>query len=306
MGVVTLSALVCLVVQMVASQDPHEGTTEDIKAVFEGRCWDYDVTKYTGLLPRVKTDCDVLWQKFSGAFSYREPCEVTQTSYEQFMELAKQSLPVDKVMFWSGVFSLAHKYAENGVRYITLEDTMIGYLANSLTWCGQESPPGINYGKCPTWSDCPTEASESFWAAASATFAQQAIGNVTLMVDGSDPNKPAYRRNSFFGKYELPNLDSSKVESVNVIVAHALDKPKVEVCGQGSLANLKDDVTARGLLYTCEDDPAAVLHLLCSDDPESRECKLAMAQQSGNLPNNPPENPGFNQKPADMLSHKFN
>ncbi|CAG5129998.1 unnamed protein product [Candidula unifasciata] len=305
MGLLASSILVCLIVQLVRSQeDPNsnKGTTDNIKAVFEGRCWDYDVTKYNDLLPRIDADCNVLWDKFSQAFSFRAPCAVKLSSYEEFMSLAKQSLPANKVMFWSGIFSLAHRYSENGARFITLEDTMIGYLANSLTWCGQESPPGINYSSCPDWSDCPTEASESFWAGASATFASQATGNVTLMVDGSDPNKPAYRRSSFFGKYELPNLAISKVQSVNVIVAHALDKPKIEVCGNGSLALLKKDVTARGLSFTCEDDPDAVLHLLCSDDPASRECQLATAHQAGSLPSNLLETAGFNQKPADMLS----
>uniref|UniRef100_A0A0B6YAT0 Uncharacterized protein n=1 Tax=Arion vulgaris TaxID=1028688 RepID=A0A0B6YAT0_9EUPU len=299
-----MSVLGAMFVQTVrAQEDPgsHKGTTEHIEAVFEGRCWDYDVTKYNNLLPRVEADCDNLWQEFSKAFSFKSPCDVTQAQYEEFLDSTKQTLPLDKVMFWSGVYTLSHKFAENGVRFITLEDTMIGYLANSLTWCGQETAPGMNFTRCPDWADCSQEASESFWAGASTTFATQAKGEVTIMVDGSNPDKPAYRTSSFFGKYELPNLDVAAVMSVNVIVSHALDKPKIEVCGQGSLLDLQNDVTARGLIYTCIDDPDSVMHLLCSDDPDSRECQLAQFHAAGKLQvTDPPR--GFNQMPRDMLS----
>ena len=70
-------------------------------------------------------------------------------------------------MFWSGVKELVHEYAADGQRYVTLEDTLIGYVVDGLVWCGQGSPPGMNYSRCPSWNDCPLEASESFWAAAS-------------------------------------------------------------------------------------------------------------------------------------------
>ena len=73
----------------------------------------------------------------------------------------------NQVLFWSGVYTLAHRYAEAGRNYVTLEDTLIGYLMNSLVWCGQSEEPGINYSHCPQWTACPREASESFWAAAS-------------------------------------------------------------------------------------------------------------------------------------------
>jgi hypothetical protein len=251
-----------------------QGTTDNIKEVFEGRCWDYDVTRYQNLLPRVETDCSDLWKEFSTAFSYRKPCDVTENRYKRFLDLAKQALPVDKVLFWSGVYNLAHQFSANGARYITLEDTMIGYLANSLHWCGQVSPPGMNFSQCPGWTECPTEASESFWAGASTTFASQAEGEVTLILDGSNPDKPAYRRDSFFGKFELPNLNVDKVTSVNVVVAHALAKPKIETCGTGSLVALQQDVEARGLDYFCEEDPEILIFLQCADEPKSSECQM--------------------------------
>ena len=73
-----------------------------------------------------------------------------------------------QVLFWSKTYRLAHLLAESGQKYVTLEDTLTGYLVNSLVWCGQSIDPGMNMTRCPSWGDCPNEAGESFWAGASA------------------------------------------------------------------------------------------------------------------------------------------
>ncbi|XP_059170539.1 ADP-ribosyl cyclase/cyclic ADP-ribose hydrolase-like [Physella acuta] len=274
----------------------EKGTTPNLEAVFKGRCYDYSEVVYKAILPMVSTSCDDLWTKFFQAFSFRAPCDVRADLYTPFLQAGKQSLPSDKVLFWSGVYALSHRFAENGIRYVTLEDTLIGYLANSLSWCGQEIAPGMNYSRCPSWEDCPSEASESFWAGASRTFGSEARGNVTVMVDGSNPNKPAYRRTSFFAKYELPGLNKTLVKAVNVIVAHDLSKPKLEVCGAGSLIYLQQDVEAAGFTFTCVDDPDSVIHLLCADDPTSRECQLVLSHINGQL-TDMQESSGFNNLP---------
>ncbi|RUS82164.1 hypothetical protein EGW08_010046 [Elysia chlorotica] len=215
-------------------------------------------------------------------------------NYWPYLKAATQIVPKDKVLFWSGVFNLAHQYGDYGQRYVTLEDTLVGYLANSITWCGQSIDPGYNVTRCPNWDDCPLEAAESFWAGASMAFAQGAQGEVLLMLDGSNPDKPAYRRNSFFGKFELPNL-SEKVTKVSVIVSHHLDKPKIDVCGSGSLDLLETDVKKRGFSYVCHDDPLAVMHLLCAEDPSSRECQLVAKHMHGDLDSATVKPPTFNK-----------
>ncbi|GFN85020.1 ADP-ribosyl cyclase 1 [Plakobranchus ocellatus] len=280
-----LSVLALCACPVTSQYDPesHRGTTGNICHVFKGRCWDYEVTRYLTDLPRVETNCGKLWKLFTKAFSYKSPCDVQLENYQPFLEAASQNLPENKVLFWSGVFSLAHKLGNDGQEYVTLEDTLVGYLANSITWCGQSSEPGMNYTRCPSWDDCPLEAAESFWAGASTAFARGARGQVLLMLDGSNPAKPAYRRDSFFGKYELPNL-SQDVTSVYVIVSHVLDKPKLELCGSGSLQSLEADVIERGFFYTCVDDPLAVRHLLCSQNPQSRECQAILRHRQGELP----------------------
>lgn len=67
-------------------------------------------------------------------------------------------------MFWSSTYVIAHEYANIGKRYVTLEDTLLGYVVNGMTWCGQKEDPGINFDACPTWDACGPEASKSFWS----------------------------------------------------------------------------------------------------------------------------------------------
>ncbi|KAK6976545.1 ADP-ribosyl cyclase/cyclic ADP-ribose hydrolase [Biomphalaria glabrata] len=56
-----------------------------------------------------------------------------------------------------------------------------------------------------------------------------------------------------------------------------------EVCGNGTLVTLQNDVEARGMTYTCDDNPDSVMYLLCAEKPDCRECKLAKALASGQL-----------------------
>ncbi|KAK7480475.1 hypothetical protein BaRGS_00028292 [Batillaria attramentaria] len=239
--------------------DDNPGTTVHIQEIFTGRCYDYRQIKYKTLMPGVSEDCTSLWNKFFSAFSFMPPCAA---------------------MFWSGVKDLAHEYAADGQRYVTLEDTLIGYLVDGLIWCGQGIEPGMNYTRCPSWTDCPLETSESFWASASKTFASSASGDVYVMLDGSQRDKPAYRRDS-------------------------------ETCTNGSLELLQADVTSRGFEFICEDDPQAILHLLCADNPSDRECLLASRNVYAYGPPAPYPaqmgrltylSPVINTKPSDRLA----
>ncbi|XP_067670148.1 ADP-ribosyl cyclase/cyclic ADP-ribose hydrolase-like [Haliotis asinina] len=274
----TITTLLSLLVMTSFMHDvisDNPGTTPHLSEIFVGRCWDYNLIKYKTLMTmtNVDVDCEALWNAFFKSFSFQAPCSLSMQNYQEFMDMARQDLPVNKAMFWSGTYVIAHEYAQDSGRYVTLEDTLIGYLANSIVWCGSASDPsGMNSSRCPSWTDCPLEASESFWASASATFAKSAKGVVTLVLDGSRDGKPAYSRQSFFAKHELPNLDDSV--QVVVLVTHALGGPARETCTNGSIVDLLGDIRNRNLQFKCIDDPPAIVHLLCADDPEARECKL--------------------------------
>nr|3ZWM_A Chain A, ADP-RIBOSYL CYLCASE [Aplysia californica]3ZWM_B Chain B, ADP-RIBOSYL CYLCASE [Aplysia californica]3ZWM_C Chain C, ADP-RIBOSYL CYLCASE [Aplysia californica]3ZWM_D Chain D, ADP-RIBOSYL CYLCASE [Aplysia californica]3ZWM_E Chain E, ADP-RIBOSYL CYLCASE [Aplysia californica]3ZWM_F Chain F, ADP-RIBOSYL CYLCASE [Aplysia californica]3ZWM_G Chain G, ADP-RIBOSYL CYLCASE [Aplysia californica]3ZWM_H Chain H, ADP-RIBOSYL CYLCASE [Aplysia californica]3ZWN_A Chain A, ADP-RIBOSYL CYCLASE [Aplysi len=248
--------------------------TRELENVFLGRCKDYEITRYLDILPRVRSDCSALWKDFFKAFSFKNPCDLDLGSYKDFFTSAQQQLPKNKVMFWSGVYDEAHDYANTGRKYITLEDTLPGYMLNSLVWCGQRANPGFNEKVCPDFKTCPVQARESFWGMASSSYAHSAEGEVTYMVDGSNPKVPAYRPDSFFGKYELPNL-TNKVTRVKVIVLHRLGEKIIEKCGAGSLLDLEKLVKAKHFAFDCVENPRAVLFLLCSDNPNARECRLA-------------------------------
>ena len=74
-------------------------------------------------------------------------------------------------ILWSGTYDITHRYAADGARYVTMEDSLIGYLSNGLQWCGSLSPAGdgINYTSCPNWQDLPKQASQAYWGGASST-----------------------------------------------------------------------------------------------------------------------------------------
>ncbi|ESO89787.1 hypothetical protein LOTGIDRAFT_218611 [Lottia gigantea] len=277
MSLFQTAAVLCLVFMVMGNNNP--GTTLHLKEIFIGRCWDYKEIKHKEFPLRTDVNCNDLWNDFYKAFSYQAPCDVAMEHYKEYIDLASQNVPENKGMFWSGTYDIAHEYAEAGKRFVTLEDTMIGFLANSLIWCGSGST-GANFTRCPSWTDCPLESSESFWASASREFASSVNGDVYLMLDGSRKDKPAYSKDSFFSKYELPALEN--VNKIVIIVKHNLDGPIKETCSNGSIIDLQEDILNRGFVFNCLDDPAAIIHLLCADDPEARECKMVNRNESYN------------------------
>lgn len=45
-------------------------------------------------------------------------------------------------LFWSKTNSLVHRYTKANHDFITLEDTLLGYVADGMSWCGSSSDPG--------------------------------------------------------------------------------------------------------------------------------------------------------------------
>ncbi|XP_029804383.1 ADP-ribosyl cyclase/cyclic ADP-ribose hydrolase 1 isoform X3 [Suricata suricatta] len=76
-----------------------------------------------------------------------DPCSSTEQDYQPLMELTNQTVPCNKTLLWSKTRDLVHDYAWVQPDLFTLEDTLLGYMADGLTWCGD---PGSNvhYGRC--------------------------------------------------------------------------------------------------------------------------------------------------------------
>ena len=51
------------------------------------------------------------------------------------------------MMFWSKTKELVHDFTERIDCYITLEDTLVGSVADGLTWCGRVDSKGKNRTK---------------------------------------------------------------------------------------------------------------------------------------------------------------
>ncbi|KAL3848225.1 hypothetical protein ACJMK2_019098 [Sinanodonta woodiana] len=266
----SILTLVCNAQHMSRNSMFSLGTTRHISEIFIGRCYDYP-NKYN--IPGYEEkDCKQLWTYFSSAFQYKDPCEFSEKDYQMFIEAASIKTPENQTLFWSGSYVISHEYAETSRRYFTLEDILIGYVVNNLTWCGQKKAPGIDYDTCP--QTCGKDADSAFWGKASSSFAAAASGEVTLVLNGSNPNRPAYDKNSYFGRFELPALNKSKVHNINILLIHGLDTTYSETCTTGSVLKLQSDIKRNGLNYTCTDDPKAIVHLLCVEDPNARECQL--------------------------------
>ncbi|XP_073256170.1 ADP-ribosyl cyclase/cyclic ADP-ribose hydrolase-like [Porites lutea] len=255
-----------------------EGSTPKIKEIVLGRCYEYQLNTIGPEADNWK-DCNEIWEAFHQAFAYKNPCTLAFDDYQPFFD-ATGMQELTKSLFWSGTYKVAHVYSDSGDRYTTLEDTLAGYPVNGLTWCGNENlfpsdSDGIDYNSCPDWSEC--DYTTPFWGLASTTFARHARGIARVMLNGSrvDSNgKPVpYREDSFFAKYELPNLQVNKVSELRIVVVHKNGPKRLRKgCYTASIRMLKKHARNRGLKVTCYDDPNDVRHILCTDDPFSRKC----------------------------------
>ncbi|XP_070538426.1 ADP-ribosyl cyclase/cyclic ADP-ribose hydrolase-like [Ptychodera flava] len=250
---------------------PEKGTTRYLKEVFIGLCWEHQfIYNRQSCRTSELKNCTELWDLFHDAFAYQSPCNVTSEGYQPFIDESMQAVGINKTLFWSGTFNVAHVRTYDNRQYSALEDTLPGYIAQMVTWCGQEDYPGINYDTCD--GECMDESKEAYWRTASAKFASLAEGKVTVMLNGSK-ERGAFRNTSFFARYELPYLNPEKVTVFNVLVIHSLDAPVIEKCGEGSLLELEKKLGEYKLRHNCRDDPEDIKHILCSASPGSRTCQ---------------------------------
>ncbi|CAH1781446.1 unnamed protein product [Owenia fusiformis] len=258
-----------------------QGTTDHLQDIFIGRCWNYQ-TKIRPVAPGQYKNCSELWQRFSTAFMNKDACSVTQDDYRSYGDIAMEDVPNGKSLFWEGTYQVTHDYSRRGRRKWALGDILIGYCVDQLTWCGQTAAPGVNYTRCPAYGEC-SSYDDAFWGMAATKYAIAASGEATTIMNGSRTDgRPAYERESYFAKFELPNLDPSKVTKFQVVVLHDVGKIVRESCNNGSLVQLKEDILKRGFEWHCTDDPEEMVHILCVDNVASPECTLARRSSPSN------------------------
>uniref|UniRef100_A0A8C5KCQ4 ADP-ribosyl cyclase/cyclic ADP-ribose hydrolase 1 n=1 Tax=Jaculus jaculus TaxID=51337 RepID=A0A8C5KCQ4_JACJA len=258
LGVGVLLLLIILVVAVVAVvrwRSPlewnGEGTTKHFSEIFLGRCF-----VYTQIIrPELRNkDCTQIMAAFKGAFISKNPCSITKEDYQPLIQLDTKAVPCNKTLFWSKSKDLAHQYTWVHGNIFTLEDTLLGYIADDLTWCGDPSTSEVNEQSCPHWKkdNCPNNAASVFWKVVSQKFAEAACGVVQVMLNGS-LSEPFYR-NSTFGSVELLNLNPRKVHTLQAWVMHDIGGATSNSCSGSSLNELKLIAMSRNITFVCQDN----------------------------------------------------
>ncbi|XP_010640171.1 ADP-ribosyl cyclase/cyclic ADP-ribose hydrolase 1 [Fukomys damarensis] len=278
LGCGLLVLIVCAVVLLVAltrsptrTREPlawnGTGTTQNLFAIVLGRCYAYTQLLRPGLRSE---DCPKILDAFKSAFISKNPCNITQQDYRPLVDLVNQTVPCNKSLFWSKSKELAHQYARVQGKMFTLEDTLLGYLADDLTWCGDPGSVEPNYQSCPHWNECLNHTGSVFWKVISKKFAESACGVVQVMLNGS-LSKP-FRKSSIFGNMELFNLDPRKVHTFQAWVMHDIGGNSSDSCSSPSLTELEAIVTERNITFTCQNNYRPARLVQCVKNIEHSSC----------------------------------
>eukprot|EP00069_Balaena_mysticetus_P007330 bmy_19094T0 len=215
------------------------------------------VPRKLGLMSKYITDrdCQKITEAFRNAFISKYPCSATEEDYYPLMKLVHQTVPCDK---------LAHRYTKVQREMFTLEDTLLGYMADDLSWCGDAGSYELNYQSCPHWKkDCSNNFVSVFWDLLSKRFAENACGVAQVVLNGSISN--AFDRKSTFGRVEVHNLNPKKVHTLQAWVIRDLGKFPSDSCSGSSINDLRLIIKQRNIKFTCQDYYSLRIHL--ADEP---------------------------------------
>ncbi|XP_065670178.1 ADP-ribosyl cyclase/cyclic ADP-ribose hydrolase isoform X2 [Hydra vulgaris] len=269
-----------LTLSIVCGMKPYDfkGTTPGIKEIILGRCAQFQQINPLNRVPELymDVDCMKVWKLFSNSFAFKSTCngELKEKDYAPFFNLMSRKPLVDRTLFWSKTYEIAHHYTTVQNNLYTLEDTFQGYLVNGLKWCGcKNCKDGIDFNNCD--NNCSFNTSGPFWRTASRLLAENAKGTAYVMVNGTtSSDSVAYSQTSFFGSIELPTMGKmKKVKQLVVVVVNDLGKTPKEKCGKGTVNELVSDAISAGITdVKCIDQPRDTLFLLCAKYPNAREC----------------------------------
>lgn len=269
---VVISLLMTYVLQCSAQTECGSHlTVKDLEVVVQGRCLDFQRTVQTNLCANGIKNCNDLWTKFNTSFAEKPQCNITANFFDDFIAAADHDINGTQ-LFWSGVWGFAQKYSDGGKRYTTLEDTMIGYLLNGLSFCGGEAGSNSSLS-CPSRDadKCPNTASGAFWTAASLNFAKKASGHVYVLLNAT--KDPVFKSSSYFWSNEVPTLRAGFVERLSAILINDSPSTKRDPCANDEmLQQLKSNLTTRNINFDCVENPRDLVNLYCVDNPTSEVC----------------------------------
>ncbi|XP_035508008.1 ADP-ribosyl cyclase/cyclic ADP-ribose hydrolase 1-like [Morone saxatilis] len=247
LGALVLIVVIAVVVALVLRND-----TLQFKGIFIDRC-----KKFNGY------DCKKVWEAFEQAYVGRDPCDVPMEAYDPFVAATPFEPACNRMMFWSKTKDVVHEFTAKSDCFVTLEDTVLGAVADGLIWCGKEGSSETFTTDCPGWRDCVNNPVRSFWNRVSAAFADAACGNVTAMLNGSI--ETPFSSQSIFGSIELLRFNSTRMESLNIVMV--TQKNPVANCTNESL-NILQRKLDKGIQYYCNDVSEAQLEE-CSNNSQT-------------------------------------
>ncbi|XP_054580067.1 ADP-ribosyl cyclase/cyclic ADP-ribose hydrolase 1 [Eptesicus fuscus] len=253
------------------------GTTPHFSEIVLGRCYSYTQV----LRPELRhTDCGQIGKAFMNAFLSKDPCHSSEQDYQLLLKLTNQTIPCHTSVFWSKSNQLAHLYTRVRQDMFTLEDTLMGYIADGLYWCGDAGSSEVNYQSCPNWrKDCINNPMSVFWDTVSKRFAENACGVVQVVLNGSITN--TFDQNSTFGRVEIHNLHPGKVSMLKAWVMHDIGGVhRHHSCSSPIIDDLKFILSKRNISFTCQDDYRPIKFLQCVKSPDHSSCSN-MGHQDG-------------------------
>jgi len=201
----------------------------------------------------------------------KDPCSSTEQDYQLLMELTDEAVPCDKTLFWSKSSELAHDYTRVRQDMFTLEDTLLGYMADGLKWCGDPGSSEMNYHSCPDWrEDCSNNPFSVFWNMVSKRFAEDACGVVHVVLNGSISN--TFDKRSTFGRVEVFNLHPEKVNRLEAWVMHDIGSVHSDSCSSSSVNDLKQILERRNITFSCQNNYRPIRLLQCVKNPGDSSC----------------------------------
>ncbi|KAL3846678.1 hypothetical protein ACJMK2_017711 [Sinanodonta woodiana] len=247
----------------------------ELRSRFIGRCLEFQAnTVFNVSCEEPKRNCIDIWEKFSRGFAFTDPCNVKNDAFRDYIMATHHYVPKDKAMFWGGVYNLAHRYSNKGQSRVTLEDTMPGYVADGLSFCGDNSTSdGIARENiiCPSTyltSNCSSTVSSVFWTSASINESRH-LSCVTILCIVTPLYAILFR---YFRMYEVPNLTKGTVTKAMVYIVGESPISKGSLCNSESISELKTHLAEKDIAFACEENPREVVYILCGDNPGADVC----------------------------------
>ena len=222
-------------------------TPYDLESIFSHAC--------KVVLNGNETRCSFAWTSFRLAFGRKDPNTVTLEDYDTYFDVLPPKSRVNSAVYWSGtaVKSIVEKISEEPLISSSVNhdssriiNTMIKDY-NVTCWCGNTT------AFLDTANPCPITPVVAFWEGFSSHFGKSGRGVVYYIGDGNRA-EGAYQKTSFFAKFEVPKLNSSRINKLVVINIHDCNNQMVEQCGEGTLKLLQNQAVGKygNAGYSCE------------------------------------------------------